>query len=129
MSEAHAMPRLLSLAQQANASAARHAEARAGGSYDDRHERLIRDIVAYGGSRPDFRSGGPLSAKVIYKVWGCPEKDPKGEFHSPIRFTTASTAPSFLFLSLLNLYKCAAKRKAQAKRAPRCAAEKTKSMR
>ena len=65
----------------------------------------------------------------IYKVWGCPEKDPKGELHSPIRFTTASTAPSLLFLSLLYLYKCAAKRKAHAKRATRCAAEKTKSMR
>ena len=39
-------------------------DARAGGSYDGRLERSIRDIVAYGGSRPDFRDGGPLSAKV-----------------------------------------------------------------
>ena len=36
-------------------------------------------------------------------------KNPKGELHSPIRFTTASTAPSFLYLSLLKLYKRAAK--------------------
>ena len=40
-------------------------DAQAGGSYDGRLERSIRDIVAYGGSRPDFRDGGPFSAKYI----------------------------------------------------------------
>ena len=35
--------------------------------------------------------------------------------------------PLLLLLSLFNLYKCAAKRKAQAKRATRCAAEKRKA--
>ena len=79
-------------------------------------------IHCLGGGTP---SG--FKKRNVYKVWGCPEKDPKGEFHSPIRFTTAFTAPSLLLPSLLNLYKCAAKRKAQAKRATRCAAEKRKA--
>ena len=35
--------------------------------------------------------------------------------------------PLLLLLSLFNLYKCAAKRKAHAKRATRCAAEKGKA--
>ena len=34
---------------------------------------------------------------ILRKIW-------KGDLHSPIRFTTASTAPSFLFPSLLNLF-------------------------
>ena len=39
-------------------------DAREGGSYDGRLERSIRDIIAYGGSRPDFTAGGPVSANV-----------------------------------------------------------------
>ena len=39
-------------------------DAAEGGSYDIRLSSSIRDIVAYGGSRPDFSDGGPKSAKV-----------------------------------------------------------------
>ena len=44
--------------------AADAAGAEEGSSYEDTLSSSIRDIIAYGGSRPGFNDGGPLGARV-----------------------------------------------------------------